>query len=131
MAGVEEPHACGELGWHVDDLLAGGDESLGQWTTGAVGSLDGPESVGPLLHVPLHRGVPGVGGLKPSAAEEPFEGVDDLDRHRHLVGVDPDDHALRLAHLLTSSVLWHPLGRRGGQCYYELGRPLLSHASSR
>ena len=24
-----------------------------------------------------------------------------------------------------------PIGRRGGHCYYELGSPLLSHASSR
>jgi len=24
-----------------------------------------------------------------------------------------------------------PIGRRGGQCYYELGSPLLRHASSR
>jgi hypothetical protein len=46
-----------------------------------------------------------VGGVEPAAAEEPLVGVDDLDRHRHLVGIDPDDHALLLVtHLLTSSV---------------------------
>ena len=104
VAGVEEPHPRRELRRHIDHLLAGGDESLGQWTAGAVGSLDRPEAVGPLLHITAHRGVTGVGGVEPTAAEELFVGVDDLDRHRHLVGIDPDDHALRLAaHLLTSS----------------------------
>ena len=53
--------------------------------------------------------------------------VDDLDRGRQLVGIDPDDDLFMDALALCRE--W--MGRRGGHCYYELGSPLLSHASSR
>jgi hypothetical protein len=104
VTGVEESYPRRQLRRHIDHPLARGDQSLGQGTAGSVGSLDGPEAVGPLLHVPLHRGVAGVGGVEPTAAKELFVGVEDLDRHRHLVGIDPDDHDLHLAHLLTSQL---------------------------
>ncbi len=68
----------------------------------------------------------------PTCAEELLVGVDDLDRHRHLLGIDLDDHALLLhTHLLHLVCGQEPLGRRGGHCYYELGKPLWSHFSSR
>lgn len=66
VAGVEEPHPGGELRGDIDDVLAGLEEPLSEWTACAVGALDRPD--------PVRRG-----------------------RHR----------------------------------YYELGSPLLSHASSR
>jgi hypothetical protein len=81
-------------GRHVEDLLAGRDQPLGQRTACSVGPLDGPDRVRPLPHLTHHRGV------------------------------------TRLVQLLLHS-LDQQEERRSGQCYYEPGRPLWSHTSSR
>jgi hypothetical protein len=99
VAGVEEPHSCGQLRWNIDDLLAGFEEALDQRTARAVGSLDRPDPVWPLLHITSQRGIPRVVGGEPARSEQPFSGVHDLDRGRELVGIDPDDHAFHLLHL--------------------------------
>ena len=44
--------------------------------------------------------------------------IDDLDRRRALVRVHPDDHAHRFLLASPGDV------RRGGHCYFELGKPL-------
>ena len=67
-----------------------------------------------------------VGG-EPTGAEQLLVVVNDLDGRRQFVGIDPDDHACHDA-FLALNCRWE---RRGGQCYYEQGSPLLSHASSR
>ena len=51
VAGVEEPHPCSQLRWNIHHLLAGFDQALSQRTPGAVGALDRPDPVGPLLHI--------------------------------------------------------------------------------
>jgi hypothetical protein len=43
VAGVEEPDPGGELGRHIDHLLAGFKEPLSQRSAGAVDSLNGPD----------------------------------------------------------------------------------------
>ena len=126
VAGVEEPDASSELGRHVDDVFAGFEESLGQWATCPVGSLDGPDPVRPGLRKGPHRRVAGPVGGEPPRPQESFIAVDDLDRRGQLVGIDPDDHLLHAS--LPPALV--PIGRRGGQCYYEQGSPLWSHASS-
>ncbi len=47
----------GTLGWHVDHLLAVGQQPLRQRATGAVAALDRPGPLRPSGHVTAHRGV--------------------------------------------------------------------------
>ena len=102
VAGVEEPDPGGELGRHVDDVLAGLEQPLGERTSGTVGALDRPDPVRPGLGVGPHRRVAGLVGGEPSRAEQLLVLVDDLDRRRQLVGIDPDDDLL---HALLPPVL--------------------------
>lgn len=48
VAGLEQPGPRGEGGGHVDYVLAGSDEALGEQLTEAVGSLDRPAPLRPL-----------------------------------------------------------------------------------
>src|SRR5207342_739572 len=66
----------------------------GQRTARTVGSLDGPDPVRPLLHITHQRGITGLVGPEPPRPQQLLTTVDDLDRDRHLVGIDPDDHVL-------------------------------------
>lgn len=104
--GVEEPDPGGELGWDVDDLFAVLEEPLGQRSACAVASLDCPDPLRPAVDVLAHRGVAGAIGGEPPRSKSLFVLVDDLDRGRQLVGIDPDDDALRmLPHVLLPPVL--------------------------
>jgi len=96
VAGVEEPDPGGELGRHVHDVLAGLEEPLSKGATSAVGALDRPDPIRPGLRVGAHRGVAGLIGAEPTRAEQFLVPVDDLDRGRQLVGIDPDDHVLHV-----------------------------------
>jgi hypothetical protein len=80
------------FGRDVEDLLAGLEQPLGKRPAGAVGSLDRPEAIGPGLRVAPHRCVAGLVGAEPTSAEQLLVSVDDLDRGRQLVGINPDDH---------------------------------------
>jgi hypothetical protein len=40
---VQQPHTGSKLRWHVDHLLAGGDELLGEQRPGPGGALNGPQ----------------------------------------------------------------------------------------
>ena len=93
VPGVEEPDPGGELGGDVDDVLAGLEQPLCQRPAGAVGALDRPRPSRPRLDVRQHRRVPGPVGGEPALSELAFVVVDDLDRRRQLVGIDPDDDA--------------------------------------
>ena len=83
---------------------------------------------GQAVDVLAHGRVAGPVGGEPPRAEQLLVLVDDLDRGRQLVGIDPDDHAVSMCCSRLCSIR---RGRRGGHCYYELGSPFLSHASSR
>jgi len=96
VPGVEEPDPGSELGRDVDDASAGLEQPLGQGSTGSVGALDRPDPLRPRLRVPQHRRVAGLIGREPTRAEEPLAVVDDLDRGRQLVGIDPDDDLLHV-----------------------------------
>ena len=128
VAGVEQPDPGGELRRDVDDLLAVLEEPLRQRPAGTVAALDRPDPLRPGLDVLAHRGVAGPVGGEPTRAEQLLVLVDDLDRGRQLVGIDPDDDVLSMC---CSRLCSFRCGRRGGHCYYEQGSPFLSHASSR
>lgn len=66
MAGVEEPHPRGELGRHVNDLLAVLEKPLSQRTSDTVGSFDRPDPFRPGLRVGAHRRVSGLVGGEPT-----------------------------------------------------------------
>ncbi len=65
VAGVEEPHPGGELRGNVDDMLAGLEKPLGEWSAGTVGACDCPDSIGPGLGVGPHGCVAGLVGSEP------------------------------------------------------------------
>ncbi len=79
--------------------------------------LDRPDAVGPVLRVGPHRGVAGLVGTEPARAKQPLVAVDDLDRGRQLVGIDPDDHlrhSVLLLHLVPiRTARWAVLLRAG------------------
>lgn len=131
VTGVEETHPSRQLRRNIHHAFAVFEESLCERASSAVGPFDGPDPVRPGLRVAAHRGVAGTVGGEPARPKHLLVLVDDLDRGRQLVGIDPDDDLLcSLNHVLLPPVLVR-LGRRGGHCYYELGSPFLSHASSR
>ena len=127
MSGVEHPDAGGQLGWHVEDPLAVGEQPRRHRPASAIGALHRPRPARPLPAVPQHRPVAAGIGAEPAGREQHLPLVADLDRGRGLMRIHPDDHA---AHTRRSS-------RRAvadsedGQRYYEPSRPLLSHASPR
>ena len=125
VAGVEEPCPGCELGGDIDDAFTGFQQALRQWAAHAEAAFDCPRPVRPLVHVLPHRREAGLVGGEPARPQEVLSLVDDLDRGRQLVGIDPDDNFFMDALALCRE--W--MGRRGGHCYYELGSPLLSHAS--
>ena len=96
VPGVEESDPGSELGRDVDDALARLEQPLGQGSTSAVGALNRPDPLRPRLRVPQHRRVAGLVGREPTRAEEPLAVVDELDRGRQLVGIDPDDDLLHV-----------------------------------
>jgi hypothetical protein len=122
VAGVEEPDPGRELGRHVHHVLAGLEQTLGQWSAGAVASLDRPDPLRPRLRIGPHRGVTGLVGAEPARAEQLLVAVDDLDGGRELVGIDPDDHLRHRVLLLLlvpiGTARWAVL-LRAGQSPFE------------
>ena len=92
VAGVEQPGPGRQLRRHVDHVLAVGQQPLRQRPAGAVAALHRPHPVRPRRDVLAHRGVPGLVGAEPAGRQHRLAVVDDLDRRRQLVGIDPDEH---------------------------------------
>ena len=90
--GGEHPDARGQGGRHVEDLLAPGDELLGQQVAQPTGRLDGPgpllEGLGP-AHQLFHLA---PGGPHLDARDLVFSLVDGHRCVRCLVGIDADHH---------------------------------------
>lgn len=122
VAGVEEPDPAGELGRDIDDLLTGLEQPLGQRSSHAVSAFDRPHPLRPGLRVGPHRRIAGLVGGEPTRSEQPLVVIDDLDRGRRLVGIDPDDDVFHvpLPPVLVSkwTTRWAVL-RRAGQSLLE------------
>jgi hypothetical protein len=92
-AGPQQPSAGGQLGRHVQDRLASGDQQLRDAAAQAGGALDCPAPFGP-------GGRPGqqllgglAGGGHTQLAEQSAVGVERGSGQRALVGIDADgDH---------------------------------------
>jgi hypothetical protein len=101
VAGVKQPGPCRELGRHIDDMFTVGQQPLRQRPARAVAALDRPHPVRPWRYGLAHRGVPSLVGPEPASRQHGLVIVDDLDRRRQLVGIDPDEH---LRHATTRLV---------------------------
>ena len=127
LAGGEHPGPGGQLRGYVQDGLAVGDQALGDVPADAATTLDRPDPVGMFTAGGQHRLVTLAVGAEPALVLDAFSLVDDLDGRGAFVRVYVDDD---LAHVLAS-----PPSRRwmsaGGQRYFELGIPLLSHSAPR
>jgi hypothetical protein len=96
VAGVEQPDPGSQLRGDVDDSFAVLEEALRERPAGAVAALDRPDPLGPGSGVLAHRDVAGLVGGEPPGPEPLLVFVDDLDRGRQLVGIDPDDDLLHV-----------------------------------
>ena len=90
---VEGPHPRREGRGHIDDMLARGDELLGQQLAQAAGALDAPAALGPLL-----RPAQQLLRCRAGCSQSDRGGLDGpgTDRGRgvgSLVRVDADDHS--------------------------------------
>ncbi len=93
VARLEGPHPRREGGGHVDDMLADGDELLGQQLAQAAGALDAPAALGP-----LRRPAQQLLRCRAGCSQSDRGGLDapGTDRGRgvgSLVRVDADDHS--------------------------------------
>jgi hypothetical protein len=94
MAGVQESGPGCQLGRDIDHPLAGLQQPLRQRTAHAEAALDCPLPVRPLVHVLPHGREAGLVGSEPARTEDLLSLVDDLDRGRQFMGIDPDDDSL-------------------------------------
>jgi hypothetical protein len=65
LTGGEDPGAGGQLAWDVDDLLAVGEQTVGDAVADAGAAFDRPHPVWPLIAVAQHRGVALSVGAEP------------------------------------------------------------------
>jgi len=92
VAGVEQSRPRGQLCGHVDNMLAVGQQALRQRATGTVAALHRPNPVWPPRDMLEHRGIAGLVGAEPARRQHRLVVIDDLDGHRQLVGINPDEY---------------------------------------
>jgi hypothetical protein len=80
LPGGEDPGAGGQLGWDVDDLLAVGQQAVGDVLADAGATLDSPDPLPPLLAVTQHRRVSVTVGAEPTTTGDGLVGGHHLDR---------------------------------------------------
>jgi hypothetical protein len=126
VAGVEDPDPCSELGRHVDDVLTGLEQPLRQRPTGAQTPLDRPCPVRTRGNVLPHRGEASLVGAEPTGPSRFSPASMTSIVADSLWGSTP----MMTLPVVPLALCREPVGRRGGHRYYELGSPLLGHASS-
>src|ERR1022692_4739313 len=127
LAGGEHPGPGRQLRRHIHDRLAVGDQALRDVPADPVAALHRPGAVLELAARGQHRLVAVPVSAEPAREQHLLPVVDDLDRRRALMRIHPDDHGLHVC----SPRLETGGDRRGGQRYFELGRPLLSLSAPR
>ena len=115
-----------ELRWHVDPVLAIGEQPLRQGPAGAVAAFHRPGARG---HVRTYVRIAVYPDL--SVPNRPLANTASRSSTTSIVadslcGSTPMN-TLAMSFALPSSFLMTP----GGQCYYELGSPLVSHTPAR
>jgi hypothetical protein len=119
LPGREHPGARGQPGWHIDDLLAVGEQPVGDVLADAGAALDGPDPIPPPSALAQHRGVAVTIGAEPATTVNGLLRGHYLDRCRAFVRVHPDHHtardAIRSRHhqLLQCSIHYGPSSREG------------------
>jgi hypothetical protein len=123
VADRQHPHPGGQLGWHVQDLLAVANQPLGQRPPEAVSALNRPTPVRPSCRPPTQGLVALNGGRNTLAVEQVAVLIQCGGGMGGPVGVDADRH--RHGGRLSR-------GRQapGGQADFGQGRPLWSHSRS-
>jgi hypothetical protein len=123
LSGREHPSSGRQLRRNINDLLAAGQEPVGDVPADALAALDGPDAVGPLLGVLDHRLVAVAVGAEAAGAQDGLVAGHHLGGGGAFVRVHADDHTLRRVHAsLRCSI--RRLVERGGHRYFELGSPL-------
>jgi hypothetical protein len=112
LPGVEHPHPRRQLGRHVHDGFAVGDQALGDVAADPGAALHRPHPVREPAAGREHRLVATSVGAVPALREYLLPLVDDLDRGRPLVRIHPDHHTAHPLHLLAR-VLWTTIGEEG------------------
>ncbi len=124
LTGGEHPRPRGQLGRHIDDGLAVGDQALREVTTHALTPFDRPTPLRPFSSRGQQLSVAVPVGAEPAGCDNTLPFVEDFDRRRPLMRVHPNHH---MSHCLLLPVLDNRC-RRGGQRYFELGQtPLEPH----
>jgi hypothetical protein len=101
LAGIEHPGPGGELGRHIQHPLAAGQQPLRQRAADPVRTFHRPDALRPLPGDLQQLAVTAGLSAEPARGPQDLPAVPGLDRHRHLVRVNPDDHPVHLTHLLT------------------------------
>jgi hypothetical protein len=92
LPGGEHPGARRQLGRHVHDVLAVGDQPQGDVRADALASLDRPGPLRPVPHRGHHRGVARCMSAIPAPAQHGLVAAHDLDRGGPLMRVHPDHY---------------------------------------
>jgi hypothetical protein len=106
VPGVEQPRPSRQLGRHIDHPFTVREQSLRQRPARAVAALDSPDPLRPSRHRLPHRGVAGLVRAEPACGQHDLVVVDDLDRRRQPVGIDPDKHVRHVVTCLVVGTCW-------------------------
>jgi hypothetical protein len=80
LPGGEHSRPGGQLWWDIHDLLAIGQQPVGDVPADSLAALDRPDPVRPPPGVRLHRGVAVAVGVEAAAADDGLVAGHDLDR---------------------------------------------------
>jgi hypothetical protein len=111
LPGGKYPYPGRQLGRHVDDSFAIGEQPVRHVPADTLASLNCPDPLRPRRHRRQHRRIPsGVGAIPAAAYDSLFTGHD-LDRGGALVRVHPDNYQAH--HQSSSSLLGQSSSKEG------------------
>jgi hypothetical protein len=124
VSGRQHPHPGGQLGRHVQDVLAVSDQPLGQWPAHPAGALHRPAPLRPGLGPSAQGLIASIGGRELLLVQQLTGLVESGGGVGGLVGVDPDGHRH------AGTFLAGGQGTEEGRPTWGRGRPLWSHSWS-
>ena len=126
LPGREHPRPRGQLRRHVHDVLAVGEQPVGDVPADALAALDRPDPLRPRRDECQHRLVALDGGVEPATTDDGLVGDHHLDRDAAFVRVHPDHDPRNLLFHDVLRCLEPLLVGRGGHRYLEQSNPFLS-----